>query len=314
MQISNTHQTYNYHNQNNTITQKTVTPSFADHMQVQSSYKVDISSSIYTSDKPLFTDYFQSAGRGMKNQTSFNETWINPDNPREIVSHKGVYNEKIADEDVPKDKSGRRFIDLLPQSYFDNMNSEDEKRYREIMDDSHISYGEVDSLSFDQVKNMSFEKSANILLKEGYSIDEIPLFSVDSRVDEFFSATEFTSDGTFNRAIFKTIKEATNVTESQIMSATGQLQTHFLQKHFNKEFQIETIGGSYEGGVENLYFLEKNNIKVNYDEFLNQALNYYGEMASDPMTLEGLREQSKFQYEWYFTLRENYNYEKNLKS
>ena len=184
MQItSNSITNYNQYTQHS----KSHTSSFDTHLKpTPASNNIEINTALYNvGDKPIFTDYFQSTGRAMKNKTSFNEDWVNPNKIGNIIEHKGIYINTVPDEEIKRDNQGRIFVDLLPESYFKNMTIEEEEKYKEIMTDTHISYGEIDSLSFEEVKNLNPLTAMNALLREGYTPDEIPLFTQDSRVRHF---------------------------------------------------------------------------------------------------------------------------------
>jgi len=308
MNISTSYQNYSAQMQNNTKVQNSSTnTTFADTMKTQSTaYQVDINSSKYNTSEPLFTDYFQSSGRAMKNQTSFNEDWVNPDVKGEVIAQKGVYIDYVPEEEVNRDKYGRTYLEQIPQEYFNNMTPEDKELFKEIMSDGRMSYGEVDSLTYEQVKLFNPVNASSYLKQQGYSDDEILLPEMDQRVGLFIQATDFTPDETFNRAIFKTVKEATNVTESQIIHGLSQLKQHLLQIHFDKEFKGSMVLDAFKGYRERPYFLEKENFNMDYDQLLNQAIGYYTEGALKPHPTKNLEEQYKLRYEWFFTLKQNY--------
>lgn len=306
MQISNSDQTYSFYNHIDKNTQAALPSkgSFGDHLKTQSSaYKVDISTSLgYATEISVSTDYFQSSGRAMKNQTSFDENWENPDKTGDVIIRKGVYIDSVPDDEVKRDKFGRTYLEQIPEEYYKNMSFEDKELFKKIMSDSHMSYGEVDSLSFEQVKQFNPFNASSYLMQQGYSDDEILLPSVDWRVSEFISATELTRDDTFNRAVFKTVKEATNVTRDQISKSMSELTSNMMQLGFNKPF-----GGEFTGSQERPYLLEKYNLNINYDELLAKGISFYGQEALSSQASKSITEEYKLFHEWYFALRENYN-------
>ena len=79
-----------------------------------------------------------------------------------------------------------------------------------------------------------------------------------------------------------------------------------MQLAFNKPYQSDFRGGSFKGNIERPYFLEKNNLHIDYNELLEKGIQLYGEEASSPQPTKSITEQYKLRYEWYFTLRENY--------
>jgi len=303
MNISTSYQNYSAQMQNNTKVQNSSTnTTFADTMKTQSTaYQVDINSSKYNTSEPLFTDYFQSSGRAMKNQTSFNEDWVNPDVKGEVIAQKGVYIDYVPEEEVNRDKYGRTYLEQIPQAYFNNMTPEDKELFKEIMSDGNMSYGEVDSLTYEQVKLFNPLSASSYLKQQGYNDDEIVLPEMDWRVSEFIQTTDFTPDETFNRAIFKTVKEATNVTRSQINRGFEVLRNNLMQLGFDKPF-----GGNFTGDARRPYFLEKENFDINYDELLDKGISFYGEKALSPQPSKSATEEFKLKYEWYFTLKQNY--------
>lgn len=299
MQISNPSSNYMY----NSSTSNSLKPtqganSFNNYLSSDYTNYSKSDETVYTQHQPLFNDYFQSPGIGQK-KTSFNEYDASGD-------LYGVYKTHIEEEDIPKNEKGEKFLDIIPESVFEALPQEDAELFKNILEDSHVTYVEMDSLSYEQINTLNKIMFTDALTY-GYSMDEIPLTSADTRVRSFFRAANFTNDDHFNQSVLKTVKEATNVQAHDISSALSEMQQNLMQIMHNKPFSESFKVGAFGGGEGyDAYFLSKSTMNIDYEELFVNALNLYGEGASKPQPSESITEQFKRGYEWYYTLRDNY--------
>ncbi|MEA3354209.1 MAG: hypothetical protein U9Q33_10370 [Campylobacterota bacterium] len=218
-------------------------------------------------------------------------------------------------ENMQQNKTNEKpkFIDTLdklnPNAFKDmGISKEDEKLFRQIIDDGEISEKELRNLSYEQTSQLNKFYNENM----SYVIDEVGLENtpilLPSGHNSFalLNSSTFIPNERFNQALHKTIIEDTKQGKYELSEMISQLQSNLLQVHLGERLQADFLTGSTSNGIKNPYFVEKENFDINYGTFISELTSYYNKQVLKDHKFDDIKENYMQRADWFSLLEQNY--------
>ncbi len=216
-------------------------------------------------------------------------------------------------DNVPRNSKGQNFLDIVDEVDLDafkklNISKEDEILFRTILEDSEVTASEAKSLTYDQASKLGkfvFDSLSTVM--KDRPENEIPIVSIGNpTTTSVLHSANLTNNETFNRAIHKMVLENTTTNKHDLSSFFSAITSNIMQMHYNEEFRANFMPNTFSGGIEHPYFLEKDNIDIDYEELLNNAISIYGDKSK---IQNAAQEQYQKLTDLYSALNEYYNQE-----
>lgn len=197
------------------------------------------------------------------------------------------------------------YLDNVNPSSFDNLEDDIERLYRSIMDDDSITGKELSELSYDQVKEFNewlFKSLNDVVDGTTENFDKIPAFGADRGANLLVASTQLTSDNTFNKTMFKSMKDM-NLSDSEKAHIFSELEKSISQSHNNQNLSLP-----YTAGTIHEYKRpgEVYTIQGNYNDLLTNLDSIIEKRLEKPIA-ETFKKQLEFLQENYKLIQTNYN-------
>jgi len=213
-------------------------------------------------------------------------------------------------EYTPKNPESAIFLNQLEKkepNLFKNigMSAEDEQMCRDILADNEIKDDEIKNLSYEQAETFYSFFSSHIFKYK----DEVQLPKPLGESITLLATTKElgTNDETFNKALFKSMKEVVN--HEDMLAHFGEYQANLAQVAYGQELKGTYISGAFTKPMEDP-FLYQQDFNIDYDHFFTDVLNYYNSELNKNKE-DVTQNQIKAIIGFYEIIQDNYNEEKS---
>ncbi len=159
---------------------------------------------------------------------------------------------------------------------FEGYSKEDEKIYREILSDGKLSESDMEKLSFKQIQQLQdlVLKVRDVGIPQDGSLPDtkLPILNLfEGKSWDFISASNYTNNDNFNKALLATVKELENTED--IRELFLQVSFNLAQELNNSELKHEVLGGDYDSKLISPE-TKKDYDNINYGKFLDKYVSY----------------------------------------